>query len=98
MSNAVYLALTYDEVRTAGEWLKQANEKFPKSLDLMALSAWHLRITGKIAEAQNLLTTIREKNPNHLLALIESGINAYNAGEKTTAKEYMKKAKIINAG
>ncbi len=78
MNNAIYLALSNNETRSAGEWIKKALEKFPDSLDLGALRAWDLRITNNIPEAKTILADILTKNPNHLLALIESGINAYN--------------------
>lgn len=98
INNAVFLALTYNETRSAGEWIKRGITKFPESSDLMALQAWHLRITSKVADAKKILTRVLAKNPNHLLALIESGINAYNDGDTVKAKEHFKKAQIINAG
>ena len=73
-------------------------EKFPNSQDLLALKAWHLRITNNVPEAKKILTKILTKNPNHLLGLVESGINSYNDGDTVKAKEYLKKAQIINAG
>jgi hypothetical protein len=98
VNNAIYLALTNDEVRSAGEWIKRGIEKFPDSQDLAALRAWHLRMTNNTAAAKIILDDILKKNPNHLIGLVESGINTYNEGDKVKAKEYLKKAKIINAG
>lgn len=55
-------------------------------------------MTNNIPAAKALLTDILQKNPNHLLGLIESGINAYNEGDTLKAKEYLTKAEILNAG
>lgn len=98
INNAIYLALSNNETRSAGEWIKKALEKFPDSLDLGALRGWDLRITNNVPEAKTILADILTKNPNHLLALIESGINAYNEWDKVQAKTFFKKAQIINAG
>lgn len=98
MTNAIYLALTNDELRSAGEWIKAASKKFPNSENIAALRAWHLRLTGDIHGAETILENILTKNPNNLVALIETGINAYNASDTAKAKEYLKKAQIINAG
>lgn len=98
MSNAVYLALTNDEIRSAGEWLKQGLTKFPNSLDLLALNAWYLRSTNNTHGAQIIIDGVLAKNPNHLVWLVQAGILAYNSGDKVKASEYLKKAKIIDAG
>lgn len=98
VNNAVFLALSHDEVRSAGEWIKRGLEKFPNSLELQWLQAWHYRVTNNIPAVKALLTDILQKNPNHLLGLIESGINAYNEGDTLKAKEYLTKAEILNAG
>jgi predicted Zn-dependent protease len=90
--------LTHNEIRSAEEWIKRWLTKFPTSQDLLALKAWQLRITNKPLEAKKILTTILTKNPNHLLGLVESGTNSYNDGDTMKAKEYFKKAQIINAG
>lgn len=67
MSNAVYLALTNDEIRSAGEWLKQGLTKFPNSLDLLALNAWYLRSTNNTHGAKIIIDGVLAKNPNHLV-------------------------------
>jgi hypothetical protein len=48
--------------------------------------------------AKPILENVLSKNQNHLIALIESWINAYNEGDLKKAKEFLKKADIINAG
>ncbi len=78
MSNAVYLALTHDEMRSAGEWIKRGLEKFPNSQDLLALNAWYMRSTGNAHAAKIIVDGVLSRNPNHLVGLVQAGILAYN--------------------
>lgn len=98
MSNAVYLALANDEMRSAGEWIKQGLAKFPNSQDLLALNAWYLRSTNNNHAAKIITDGVLTRNPNHLVGLVQAGILAYNEWDKVKAWEYLKKAKIIDAG
>jgi predicted Zn-dependent protease len=72
LSNAIYLALTNNELRSADEWIKKAIKKYPSSYDINALQAWNLRITNKASMAKPILENVLSKNQNHLIALIES--------------------------
>jgi len=67
MNNAIYLALTNDEIRSASEWIKRGLEKFPDSQDMNALNSWYLRVTNNVPAAKTILDGILTKNPNHLL-------------------------------
>lgn len=78
MSNAVYLALANDEMRSAGEWIKQGLAKFPNSQDLLALNAWYLRSTNNNHAAKIITDGVLTRNPNHLVGLVQAGILAYN--------------------
>jgi tetratricopeptide (TPR) repeat protein len=98
ITNAIYLALLHDETRNAGEWIKIGHEKFPDSENISGLEIWHLRTTGKTAEAQALADTLLSKNQTHLIGLVQWGILAQEAGYKEKAKTLLKQAKIIDAG
>jgi tetratricopeptide (TPR) repeat protein len=97
-NNAIYLALLHNETRNAGEWIKIGKEKFPESENIPGLEIWYLRSINKTSEAQQLADTLLAKNENHLIALVQWGILASEAGYKEKAKTLLKKAKIIDAG
>jgi hypothetical protein len=71
ITNAIYLALVHDENRNAGEWIKIGREKFPDSDNIVGLEVWHLRTTGKTAEAQALADALLSKNETHLIGLVQ---------------------------
>ncbi len=98
INNAVYLALVHEENRNAGEWIKIGKEKFPNAENIAGLEVWYLRATGKNSEAQTLVDSLLTKNENDLIALVQWGILAHEAGYKEKAKTLLKKAKIIDAG
>ena len=98
IANALYLALTYDEIRSAGAWVQRGTELFPDSQDIAALRAWYLRTTNNTTGAQVIITDILTKNPSNLVALVQNGIMQYTAGDKVHAKQTFEKAKIIDAG
>lgn len=98
INNAVYLALVHNETRNAGEWIKIGKEKFPNAENLAGLEVWYLRSINKILEAQTLADNLLSKNENDLIALVQWGILAHEAGYKEKAKTLLKKAKIIDAG
>lgn len=98
VNNAVYLALSYDEMRNAGEWIKIGKEKFPEAQNLAWLESWYLRATNKTWEAQSLVDSLLAKDENNLIALVQWGILAYDAGYKEKSKTLLRKAKIIDAG
>lgn len=95
-TNAIYLALTHNELRNADGWIKAGRKKFDKSDTLKALEAWHLRITGMKEEAQTIIDDILSQNPNHLIAVVQAGILAHESGEKIKAKTFFQRAKIMD--
>lgn len=71
INNAVYLALTNNETRNAGEWIKIGKEKFPEAQNIIGLEAWYLRTTNKKSEAQSLVDSLLAKDENNLIALVQ---------------------------
>lgn len=71
INNAVYLALTHNETRNAGEWIKIGKEKFPNAANILGLEAYYLRITNKKSEAQGIVDSLLAKDENHLIALVQ---------------------------
>jgi tetratricopeptide (TPR) repeat protein len=98
ITNAVYLALREDGVRNAQEWIKIGLEKFPESVDLIALQSWYHRVTDNRNQAQLLVDDALTKNNNNLIALVQAGILAFDSGYSQKAFGYFQKAKIIDAG
>lgn len=70
ITNAIYLALIHEEPRNAEAWIKLGKERYPSSDNIRALEAWHLRTTGKVAEAQSLVDDILTRSDN-LIALVQ---------------------------
>lgn len=97
ITNAIYLALSYEETRNAGEWIKIGKERFDSSDNIRALEAWHLRTTQKTADAQAIVDEILGRSDN-LIALVQWGILASDSGYTEKAKTLLRKAKIIDAG
>lgn len=97
-TNAIYLALVHGETRNASEWITIGKEKFSNSDNILGLEAWYLRTTNDSAGAQTIVDNILARNENHLIALVQWGILAYEAGFKEKSKTLLKKAKIIDAG
>lgn len=98
IANAVFLALEYGETRSAGEWISIGREKYPSSDNIRGLESWYLRTTQKAQEAQAIVDEILARNPTHLIALVQGGILASEAGYKEKSKTLLKQAKIIDAG
>ncbi|MCB9807524.1 hypothetical protein H6768_06700 [Candidatus Peribacteria bacterium] len=70
ITNAIYLALSYEESRNAGEWIKIGKEKFSSSDNIRALEAWHLRTIQKTTDAQTIVDEILGRSDN-LIALVQ---------------------------
>ena len=70
ITNAIYLALLYEENRNAGEWIKLGKGKYTSSDNIRALEAWYLRISGKTPEAQAIIDDILTRNDN-IIALVQ---------------------------
>ncbi len=98
INNAIYLALTENSLDNARTWIDLGAARFPNSDDIQALKAWHLRATGSKSESQTLVDALLQKNPNHLIALIQDGILSYENGDMQSAKTRLQKAKAIDAG
>ena len=58
ITNAIYLALVYEESRYAGDWITLGKQKYTKSDSLLALEAWYLRKIQKSGEAQVIIDEI----------------------------------------
>ncbi len=97
ITNAIYLALVHEEMRNAAEWITLGKKRFPSSASILALEGWHLRIGGKTSEAQMIIDEILSKNDN-VIALVQGGILAQEAGYKEKSKTLLNKAKVIDAG
>jgi len=98
ITNAIYLALKQDGARNAQEWIKIGLVKFPNSLDLLALQAWYYRVTDNKKQAQIIVDEVLAKNNKNLVALMQAGILAFDAGNTQKAFGYFQKAKVIDAG
>jgi tetratricopeptide (TPR) repeat protein len=98
ITNAIYLALKSDGARNAQEWIKIGLEKFPNSIDMLALQAWYFRITDNKTQAQSIVDEVLKKNSNNLVGLVQAGILAFDAGSTQKSFGYFQKAKIIDAG
>lgn len=99
ITNALYLALTEKRLDLAERWIKIGIEKSPDSPDILSLRAWHMRLTGNPETALTILTNILNKNPNHLIGLVQAGIiYTEKKGEKEKAKTLLSKAAQIDAG
>lgn len=98
ITNAVYLALKQDGARNAQEWVKIGLAKFPNSLDMLALQAWYFRVTDNKKQSQIIVDEILAKNNKNLVALMQAGILAFDAGNTQKAFGYFQKAKVIDAG
>lgn len=97
ITNAIYLALVHEEPRNAEAWITLGKKRFESSASIMALEAWYLRISGKTSEAQLIVDEILAKNDN-VIALVQGGILAQEAGYKEKSKTLLNKAKVIDAG
>lgn len=98
ITNAIYLALKQDAARNAQEWIKIGLDKFPNSLDMLALQAWYYRVTDNKKQSQMILDEVLAKNNKNLVALIQAGILAFENGNNQKAFGYFQKAKAIDAG
>lgn len=74
VTNALYLALTEKRLDLAARWVQLGIEKSPDSPDILALRAWHLRLTNNRETGLTIVNNILAKNPNHLIALVQAGI------------------------
>lgn len=97
ITNAIYLALVHEEPRNAEAWITLGKKRFESSASILALEAWYLRIGGKTSEAQLIVDEILAKNDN-VIALVQGGILAQEAGYKEKSKTLLNKAKVIDAG
>ncbi len=57
-----------------------------------------MRLTGNPETSLTILNNVLEKNPNHLIALVQAGIIYTEKGEKEKAKTLLNKATQIDAG
>jgi len=98
ITNALYLALTEKRLDLAEKWIKVGLEKSPDSPDIQSLRAWYMRLTGNQEVGLTILNTVLNKNPNHLIALVQAGIIYTEKWELERAKTLLEKASLINAG
>lgn len=98
ITNALYLALTEQRLDLAEKWIKIGIEKSPDSQDILAMRGWYMRLTGNKETGLAILNTVLEKNPNHLIALVQTGAIYTEKKEKDLAKPFLEKAAIIDAG
>ena len=98
ITNALFLVLTEKQLTLAQKWVKIGMDKFPSSPDVLSLRAWYMRLAGNPDTALIILDDILQKNPNHLIALVQAGIIHAEKWEMDIAKSLLEKAKQIDAG
>lgn len=98
ITNALYLALNEKKLELAEKWIKIGLEKSPNSHDIIALRGWYMRLTNNKEIWLALLKNILDKNPNHLIALVQSWIIYAEKWEKEMAHSLLERAALIDAG
>ena len=95
-NTAAWLSISQNDIARASLWARNGRAKFPNNDTIVAFTAWVYRLQKNATDAKTAANQALTINPHNPIALLQLGILAYDAGDRSGAESYFENVESVD--